>query len=544
MLIMVNIVSATSYYSNNETFYTTSCEAGKFCNWHPAEPSGSGNCVIVDTSTASNYQEDYPCTTSSPKVVCQNITGGFVLASAVANTFESANTVCANYGNGEWFLPIINSTASNSSVYTTGATNSVWLSQYQTETNVWKYLYPAYSFFECNSNFVALNFTFKNESNTSQVLSGTINPISITLSNTKATGAFYHTNISANTYHKFCLSPPNISTTGVGTVSYEVGTNPKRTVYLNLTLTGNSTTEKILYILDTADGIYVTFQVLDQSNSPINSVSVKAEELIDSAYYEVSGGLTDNSGSVTFWLNPENLHRITLTKTGYTTSTFTLTPTQSSYTVTMSGSSTTNETSYNTGILYKITPTDQTLNKNTKYNFGFNLSSVYWNLSSFGFTIKNSSGSVLATATNQTAIGAYINNTLNISNNSRVYMYYWWNISGTFLNGTHTWDIRNTYQGNLSIKTFFDDLKNFNQQGLDDVGRAFFYILFIMVILGLIYGSISNNIETEYAIMGILFAMVWLGEYTDSLPTLGTKYLITVITGLVMLGYIIQDNIK
>jgi len=395
----------------------------------------------------------------------------------------------------------------------------------------------------CTGSGQALNLSFKNSTG-NNVINGSIVNLALSFSGNGESGNTSFTGTNAKSYG-FCSYPTGTTLTTTGTITYSLTGFEQRSIYLSESLIDTSTLYKVLYLLESADGLYTTFQVLDEGNSPISNVAVIGEELISGTYTEVVGGTTDSAGSVTFWVNPDNVHRFTFTKSGYTTAVYTVTPTQSAYTVNMGGATQTNETNYNLGILYNILPTDTTLNSSTNYNFIFNISSSLFSLTDFGFILRNSTGGAITTVTNTTGTaGGLINYTYNTTTDSRVFMNYFWTANGTTLTNTREWYIKDTYIGNFSVVNLINDLKGFNHNGFDDFGRAIVFIFVLIIIVGLVVGSVESRVEIEYAVLGIITTLVWIGEYSEWIQPIGQKYFITTICALILVAYAIQDNVK
>ena len=399
------------------------------------------------------------------------------------------------------------------------------------------------NFTQCTSGNMAFNVSFLNESDLS-TMNGAVNSLSLTFDSDDSGDYIYtYTNLTERSNLTFCLDPSGNDLSTTGTISYSASGFPQRTTSITETLNGDTLINKVVYLLPTADGIYTTFQVIDAGNSPISGVTVIAEKQLSGTYTVIGGGTTDASGAFTLWVDPNSVHRFTFSKTGYTTSTETITPTQTSYTVTLGGATVTNETNYNIGILYNTLPRDSTLNFDTDYNFAFNISSSYWNLSSYGFVLRNST-TVLVDKSAGTSTGSFVNQTYNTTANSNLYMDYYWIVDGNSQNGTINWYIRNVTQGDFSMMNFFDDLKNFNQEGFDGFSLALVFIFILVIIVGLIYSYATDIIQMEYAVLGSIVLLVWLGEYTEMLQPIGQQYFITIIAGLIFLAYAIQDNVR
>ena len=176
-------------------------------------------------------------------------------------------------------------------------------------------------------------------------------------------------------------------------------------------------TEKILYLLNSADGIYVTYQVLDSIGNHLSNVNVKVTRLLNGETLEVGNGYTDSSGAITFWMNPDFLNTIVFTKSGYITYTLNQFPTQSIYTLTLGTTSSAGINDYIKGMTFSISPqTGKTLEANTNYYFNFTLNSTYWNVSSFGFNLYGD-GTIIG-GNSSTIINTTTYNLINVSNYS------------------------------------------------------------------------------------------------------------------------------
>lgn len=389
-----------------------------------------------------------------------------------------------------------------------------------------------------------LNFNFLNETDGAN-MPGAINSLSIVF-NTNDTGDYSYSfsNTSEASNYNFTLEPSGYTVDIInGTVSYSASGYPQRTATTNTSLTSGTLTTQNLYLLSSAEGLYVTFQVIDASNAPIKDVTVAGEAYIGGSYVEIVGGTTDDAGSITFWLNPNAQHRFTFSKTGYVTAISVITPTQSAYTQTLE-STTTSVQNYNLGILYYITPTDNVLNLSTVYSFGFNISSSNYTLEEYGFTLTNSSGNVVASASDTTSSGGLASQNFNTANETRLTMNYYWNIEGNSTNRTVSWYVTNTTAQDLTLLTFLQDLKNFNKGGVDDFTRTIFFAFILVILVGTLVFYAGESEYIKYSIFGLIILITWIAEYTGGLPVIGTKYFITVVVSLMLLAFIIRDNVR
>src|SRR6185503_1535405 len=112
----------------------------------------------------------------------------------------------------------------------------------------------------------------------------------------------------------------------------------------------------------------------------------------------IGSGTTDSAGLVTFFLNPDIQQTIGFSETGYTTFITSIFPTQTSYTITL-GAATTTVSDYTQGVSQRITPFDDFLDQQTKYNFSYYVSSSYWTLDSFSFSLYYGNGTLIGSNT-------------------------------------------------------------------------------------------------------------------------------------------------
>lgn len=405
------------------------------------------------------------------------------------------------------------------------------------------------NFTQCTTGNTAYNATFRNETTPSQIINATVTAFDATF-DSEDTGdyAFSYSTSTNKANYPFCLNPSGIAVNESSDLRYSATNFPQRQYYTSIqSLNGGSQVQQTIYLLDSASGSYVTFQVVDGSGGTISGALVSISKVISGASTTIVSGLTDSSGSITFWLDPLLSHTITATKSGYPSFSESITPTQSSYTITL-GAATSNYVSLLWGISYNIEPTDIILNNRTTYTFKYNISSTYWNLTTYGFTLRNtSSGAIINTSTGSTPSGSTVTASLNTGNYTSLTMFYFYNIGGNFTNGTQTWNVKPTYQGNLSIMTFFDDLRNFTAAGFNDFGRAILSIIIILFVTGWIAWEFGIYNPTGIATVVVL--LCWALEFVGLIPMLPVevlgsqrRYLISIaLTGL-LIAFYIQEN--
>lgn len=401
------------------------------------------------------------------------------------------------------------------------------------------------NFTSCTSGNVALNLTFEGENNNGTKINGFIPDLSFTFdSDDSGDYLFTFQNNTDTGSYSFCLNPDTLSIDTIGTIKYASSGFPQRTVGIDMALNGSDTYDKTLYLLGVAEGIYVTFQVVDVGNNVIEDVYISASKVLDGTLTEVSSGYTDASGSVTFWLDPDTQHTFSASKTGVGSTSFSLSPTQSSYTITMGSSTLTNQTSTFIGISYLTNPTEMILNTNQTYNFTLDVNSSYWNLSSFGFNLYNETDLLISQSNNSITGGFLLYEYNTTLNDTKIVMDYWWLIDGNYTNITKTWNVRDTYVGEHSLQQFFVDFKNYASVGFNAGYDTFGGIIISLVLLVLIVGALSYSfgVYSPLGIMSLIFVTVAILEYTEILPPLIRKGLLSAILIIILVGYFAMEQ--
>lgn len=224
---------------------------------------------------------------------------------------------------------------------------------------------------------------------------------------------FTYTNSSYVHNYTFGVSPAtgNLRIQGATLRISSTGYSSKTWTIPNSYYTNTSMANITIWLTSLADSgnSPVTIQVLDSiSNSPVSNVRVRTLRVIDGNLTLINDGYTDDSGAVAYYLSPTVAYTITATKTGCTTSSNTVTPTSSLYTIFLSctGSTVTNAT-YSSpidGVYYQRTPRDGVTNPG-HYTFLYYVNSSIYNLSSVRFELV-SRGTILAiNVTNATGSG-------------------------------------------------------------------------------------------------------------------------------------------
>lgn len=394
-----------------------------------------------------------------------------------------------------------------------------------------------------------LNISFKDEGNDSVIKAKVPSSTFIySLGNGTISKTYIYSTATEDYNHTFCFSPPNRTVNVDLDFQYSGGSYPQRIYSSGLIPYTNATTNKTLYLLGSSAGIYVTFQVVDGSETPIQNVYVNASREIAGITNVVGEGLTGSDGGITFWLNPDFQHTVKFSKTGYDDYTYIGFPTQSIYTVQMSGGAATT-IDYTRGVTISITPNYFTLVNGTTYNFSAITASNYWTITNWGFNLKNSTGFYYYN-TSSVANGGLLQQNINTFDNDTFIMELYYKINGTYTNYTYTWTIENSLGDDWSIKTFGKDLKTYlgsGMFGLTNFGLSL--ILFFIIIIGTGIISYKFGFVSPAAIVAVIFGIVFLLDIglglMDTLNPIGAiSHTPTIFVGLILVIFVIREVIS
>jgi len=244
----------------------------------------------------------------------------------------------------------------------------------------------------CNStlNVRYINYTFKDEITLANINSSIVSSLwSYWLGGGTFKKQLSFLNSSNNPSYAFCFSPQDRILHQDSLIQYASTGYPQRRYFTKADLT-NSTTNKVLYLLSSSDGIYSTIQVVNIIGNPIVGATVVIEKQIGGDFVVIGSEETDGAGTVTFWVDPNSNHRITASKIGFISTQQTVRLTQTIYTLIMS-SSETNITAYSDleGITWRFLPKIGATQFNVSTSFNVTISASKSNLLACNFTLMN-----------------------------------------------------------------------------------------------------------------------------------------------------------
>lgn len=340
------------------------------------------------------------------------------------------------------------------------------------------------SYFGNLSNTSAINFTFWDELNNSQIENANVKGTFNYLTNSKFEPSLSNTNNLT-----IAIYPTGANTTGDYVVYYSGDGYPERRYSVTSAIYNNKTQVIKLYMLESTN--YATFLVTDIYGNPIEDVTGEMEKSIGGSTVTVEQQVSDGSGLMSFLVDVDDDYTFTFSKIGYVSHSETLRPiTTEIYTVVLEEEA--DETySFASGILYHFEPTISTLNNNTKYNFTFNLTSSYWEITDCSLTLKNTSEDLAVSDASYDTDSCSIRIELSTGNQTTIISEATYELNGTATETvTQQYTIKYTYKGEFSFKNFIDDIISFSGSGFNDFTR--------MIIAFIIIFSITALLSVEY----------------------------------------------
>jgi len=337
---------------------------------------------------------------------------------------------------------------------------------------------------------------------------------------------------------------------------------PQRTFVYDDTSFTNTTTDKVLYLLGTADGIYSSISVVEASGAPISGVLVQVEREISGVWTLLTQGNTDSSGLVTFWVNPNYLHRITATKSGYTSVQVSVTPTQSVYTITMTTG--TGEAVYNSsveGLWWEAYPGSGTLKPQINQEFN----ATVW-ATAGTVALENCKFELL----NSTNISQVLTSTTGVTNVTYCYLDLTYttredeNIFGrlsvdtdktdgyVILDTDYKWILIDIdTKGWRTITSFFSELKDlaeFGEGNEAEFSRIILFFLITTILMGVFIFFSGIELSSEGASILIIWVIILIASVsgfltfksgTDNIAGFFEQYGFALISTIYVIGFML-----
>lgn len=394
----------------------------------------------------------------------------------------------------------------------------------------------------CNSGNIFVNVSFLNETVAQENITATGQFV---WNYWSGSGDFFKTvsysNLTENIGYSFCVDrTDNRTIQANGTITYNNDISEQRVFSGDIALS-NATNLTQLFLLPTVDGVYVTFQVVNVAEQVLSGVSTNATR--DGAIIESK--LTDDAGLATYFLDPDIKYVFNFWKEGFDVATTSLFPSQSQFTITL-GTTTTVQNDSTKGISYRILPTLATLTNGTDITFNLTLSSDFWDLDSFGFELKNSTGDSFNITSSAVGTGGSLERVLStdFNNTVNIQMEVFWVIDGNYTNVTRTWYVIDDSDEGFSIANLFNDLSTYLTSGLFGLTPfglsliVFIVITFITGIMSFKFG-VTGGTSISFIVF-ILVALFDVGLGLIATPAGAIPNIATIVVGVIFLGFLVR----
>lgn len=376
----------------------------------------------------------------------------------------------------------------------------------------------------CNATYSKkfLNFSFKDETTLGKInASNDLVDVDYWIGSGSVTKSYINsTTTPYKYYYAFCSSAYNDTMTIDMSFKYSGAGYPQRTfVYDNQLLTNATTgvTNKTLYLLSTADGIYSSLQVIEVSGAPISGTLVQLERQFSGVLTLVGQGTTGSDGLVTFWINPNYEHRITASKSGYTTNQVTITPSQTLYTLILSRTSIgATYSSQVPGLRYIVRPMSGPQDAGLK-KFNVTMLSTESNLENCKFELVNATNSshILSSVTSITNTSyCFLNINYNLKKDQTMFGRVSVDTTNTtgfvIINADVKWiGFERDVKGWRTIVSFFSDLRSISEFGEGEEGE-FSRIVIFFVVITILLGVFTYFSGVELTNPGLSILIVWV----------------------------------
>jgi len=384
-----------------------------------------------------------------------------------------------------------------------------------------------------------INFTFKDEETLATInATADLATWNYWLGSGTATKSLLFTNTTDNLAYPFCFNPADKTLHNDLTFQYAYTGYPQRVHFRESDLT-NTTTNQVLYLLSSTDGIYSSIQVVSASGAPISGVTVTVERQFSGVWTLIGQDTTDSAGLITFWVNPDYDHKFSFSKTGCTGITQTIRPTQTTYTQTLNCEGDTSDIyiSQMAGIRYTRGPRSGILYPGL-INFSYTLFAEKSNIANAKFEIKNLTGSTLNSTSSVCApSGCVLSFTYSATAGENIKGHYYVDIGNGYylVEGDAYWRLIATNVSDTgTIKEFWLNFRDlFDEWGADEVdlnnkleySRIVFIFLMLAIALALFNKSIGNYDGSYPGAFAIAITMVILmGSLAGGLTGQGFFY--------------------
>jgi len=347
-----------------------------------------------------------------------------------------------------------------------------------------------------------INFTFKNETINEENINATISSSwTYWIGDGTVNKTLSFSNSSENSNYAFCFSPQNKTVSVEYELSYNNAESQQRVFSASSTLS-NTTTNQVLYLLPTTKGLFSPFITQDSLGNSLSSVKAVITRVLSGSTITITSGFTDDSGFISFFLDPDITYTALFTSSGFADNEFTFVPTSDTRTVTM-GSSTQapNGSIISLETNYEIRPKNNTLINSTNYDFEFEVSSNQ-TITLISMNITNKSGYQLAFESD-TSPGT-LSVTLNTSTNETIIGFYKIQTSNETITISKMWIVGNEFVGEYSL---FNQLTLYKEYNFNFIWQ--YLIVIISIITAVLFMSYNETLDTSESKIIVSIMIIW-----------------------------------
>jgi hypothetical protein len=201
------------------------------------------------------------------------------------------------------------------------------------------------------------------------------------------------------------------------------------------------------------------------------------------------------------------------------------------------------------GMSLVIYPTSSQLFNGTAYDFGIKLTSTYWTIDNYTYSLRLSNGTIVG-SDDSSLSGTTITNSYNVNNQSVIYLDYTFSSNcGNTLSGSTRWLISNTGYTSWSVKHFFTRLDSYltvGMFGLDNFGRYLIIFLILFVTVGVM--SYKYGQTSPLAISAMIFLVIYFFDVIVNLiPPIynlqGNEIpnILTYLAGIILAVFVLKE---
>lgn len=389
-------------------------------------------------------------------------------------------------------------------------------------------------------NVPFLNFTFTNETAGLEDVEASIPSSTFTYAIESSSGSINKTLtfISTNeeTNYTFCFSPSSKRIDYTTSLDYTNAISQQRTFTVLSGILSSAILNQQLFLLPTSEGIFTRYKAEDQVGNVISAVLAVVSRTISGTPIQVSSDTTDDSGLVSFFLNPDFTYDYVFSKTGHVTNRFSIKPNSpDTYTILMPTVIAVNVsgTLLSFNLTYEVLPTNLSLANQTTFNFGINVTTSQ-DISLVTFNLTNQTGEEVAFASS-TSTG-FTSVSFNTAENTRLIGRFIITVGNESITGNKVWVIGNDFVGDYSI---FRQFTLFNDYEFSNFIRAMILLAILSGVM--VYLSRAEILPSDESKVLVIMLLIWafsIVEWLDtgfaipgnSLSQLGSQYGIAILT--------------